>query len=69
MSYLIFSFLCIVSLLVPYVNVSTELIDCILSSSSALNAISLTSPVNTLCLSILNLCCYLNIIPLFLINS
>ena len=51
--------LCIMSLLVPYV--STESIHCILLSLSVLNEILLTSSVNTLCFSPVNLCFDLNI--------
>ena len=43
--------------LVPHTYVSIESIDCILSSSFTLNAILLTSSVNTFCFSPLNLCC------------
>ena len=45
------------SLLVPYAYISIELIDSILLPSLALNAILLTSSVNTLCFSLLNHCC------------
>ena len=51
-----FSFSCTRSLLLPYADVSTESIDSILLSSLPLNAILLTSSVNTLCFSLLSLC-------------
>ena len=60
------SFLLTRSLLVPYAYVSIESNDCILLSSFELNAILLISLVNTLCLSLLNLC--FNIDLLFLID-
>ena len=50
--YLIYSFLCIMSL--P-MHVSIESIDCIFLSLPVLNAILLTSSVNTLCFSLLYL--------------
>ena len=58
---LIFSFLHIRSLLVPYAPVSIELIDCILLSSFELKSILLISLGKTLCLSLLNLCLVFNI--------
>ena len=45
----------------PYPCSSIELIDCIPLSLLALNAILLTSSVNTLYFSLLNLCCDFNI--------
>ena len=45
------------SLLAPYACVSIKLIDCILLSSLTLNAILLTSLVNTLRVLLLNLYC------------
>ena len=62
--YLTPSFLRILSLLVPYVYVFIESIDCILLSLSALNPILLTFSVNTLCFFHLNLCCNFNVILL-----
>ena len=56
--FLISSFLHTRSLLILYVYVSIESIDCILLSSLALNAILLTFSVNTLCFSLPDLCCY-----------
>ena len=44
------------SLVIPYAHVFKESIDCILWSLLALNAILLTSSVNTLYLSFLNFC-------------
>ena len=58
---LIFSFLHIRSLLVPYAYVFIESIDHILLSSFELKAILLISSVKTLCPSLLNLCCVCNI--------
>ena len=49
------------SLLVSYAYVAIESIDCILLSLSAQNVILLTSSVNSLCFSILNLCYEFNI--------
>ena len=66
---LISPFLLTRSLLVPYVYVSIESIDCILLSSFELKAILLISSVKTLCLSLLNLCCVFDIDLLFLMNS
>ena len=66
LSCLIFCFLHVRSLLVPYANISTELIDCILLSSSEYKAIFLISSVKTPCLSLLNLCCVLNIFKIFM---
>ena len=63
------SFLCIFSSLVLFAHVSIESIDCILLSSLALNAILLTSSVNTLCFFILSLYCDFNINLLFFMNS
>ena len=59
--HLIYSFLHTGSLLVPYAYVSTESIPCRLLSSLTLHAILLTSSVNTLCFSVLNLCCVFSI--------
>ena len=53
------------SLLVSYAYVSIESIDSILLSSLALNAILLTSSINTLCFSFLNLPYDFNINLLF----
>ena len=64
--HLISSFLLTRSLLVPYAYVSIEYIDCILLSSSELNAMLLIFSVKTLCVSLLNLCCFFNIDLLFL---
>ena len=47
--------MCIISLFATYAYASIESIDCILLTSLALNAILLTSLINTLCLSLLNL--------------
>ena len=62
---LIFSFLHIRSLLVPYAYVSAESIDCVFVSS--LEAIFLISSVKTLWVSLLNLCLVFNI-SLFFMN-
>ena len=59
----LFSFLC--SLFVPYAYVSVESMDCVLLSSLAINLILLTPSINTLCFSLLNLCCDFNINQLF----
>ena len=69
LSHLISSFLHIRSLLVPYAYVSIESIDSILLSSLALNAILLTSSVNALFFSLLNLPCDHSISLLILSNS
>ena len=61
------SFLHTRSLLVPCVYVSIESIDYILLLLLALETILLTSSVNTLCFSLLNICCYFNI-NLFFMN-
>ena len=63
-----FFFLHIRSSLVLYacICISIESIDCIFLSSSKLNTILLTSSVNTLCFTLLNLCCDLNIIQFLL---
>ena len=53
------------SLVIPYAYVFKESIDCILWSLLALNAILLTSSVNTLYLSFLNFCCDFDINLLF----
>ena len=63
------SFLLIRSLLIPYEFISIELIDCILLSSFELKAMLLISLVETLCLSLLNLCCVFNIDLLCFTNS
>ena len=55
------SFLDTTSLLVPYACGSIELTNCILSSSLALKAVLLIYSGNTLCFSLLNLCCDFNI--------
>ena len=65
----IFSVLLTRCLFVPYAFVSIESIECILLSLLALNAISLTSSVNTLCFMPLNLCCDFNINFLLFMNS
>ena len=52
-----FFFFCLISLFVPYSYVSVGSINCILLSLLALTAILLTSSVNTLCFSPLNLYC------------
>ena len=57
------------SLLVPYVYVSIESIDCIILSSFELKAILSISPVKTLFLLLLNLCCVSYINLLFFMNS
>ena len=49
------------SLHFPYAYVTTKLIDCIILSSSALNVLLLTSSVETLRLSFLNVSCAFNI--------
>ena len=49
------------SLIVTYVYISIESIDCILLLSFELKAVLLISSVNTLCLLLLNLCCIFNI--------
>ena len=59
--HLISLFLLTRSLLVPYVYVSMESVDCILLSSFELKAILLTSSVKILCFSLLNMCCLFNI--------
>ena len=46
------------SWLIQYAYVSIEPIDCNLLSSLAVNAILLTSSVNTICFSLLSLCRY-----------
>ena len=61
--HLVFSFLHIQFLHVPYTYVSTESIDCILLSSLTFNAILLTSSVKTLS------SCVFNINLLFFMNS
>ena len=65
---LISTFLHTRSLLVPSAYASTGSVGCILLSSLALNAVLLPSSVNTLCFSLLNLCCDFNISLLFFIN-
>ena len=67
-TFIYFFFLHIRSSLVPYacICISIESIDCIFLSSSKLNTILLTSSVNTLCFTLLNLCCDLNIIQFLL---
>ena len=65
---LIFSFLHIRSLLVPYAYISIESIDRNFLSSFELKAILLISSVKTLCFSLLNLFCIFNIDLLFFIN-
>ena len=52
-------------LVIPYAYVCIESIDGILLSSFELKAILLITSVKTLCPSLLNLCCVLNIILLF----
>ena len=64
--HLIFFFLHIISLLVPYTYVSIELIDLILLSSFELKAFFLISSVKTLCLSVLDLWCVFDITLLFM---
>ena len=59
--HVITSFLHTRSLLVPFSYISIQSIDWILLSLLALIAILLTSSVNTLCFSLLNLCCDFNI--------
>ena len=59
-------FLCIIYFFVSYAYVSIESIDCILLWLLAINAILLTSSINTLCFSLLNLCCHFDISLLFL---
>ena len=59
--HLISSFLLTRSFFVPCAYAFIESIDCILLSLLVLNAILLTSSVNTLCFSLLSLCCYFNI--------
>ena len=54
---LVFSFLCIGSLLIPCAYVSIESIDCILLLSFELKVILLISSVKALYLLLLNLCC------------
>ena len=55
---LIFSFFHRSSLFIPCAYVSTESIDYVLLSSFELNSILLISSVKTLCISLLNLCCF-----------
>ena len=62
---LIFSFLHIGSLLVPYAYISIESIDRNFLSSFELKAILLISSVKTLCLSILKISCVFNFTLLF----
>ena len=62
---LIFSFLHIRSLLVPYAYISIESIDRNFLSSFELKEILLISSVKTLCPSILKISCVFNIILLF----
>ena len=72
LSCLIFFFLHMRSLLVPYACVSIELIDCILLSSFELRWILIISSVKTLCLSLLNLllfACFLWILIYFLSDN
>ena len=57
------------SWLIQYAYVSIEPIDCNLLSSLAVNAILLTSSVNTICFSLLSLCRYFNINFLFIMSS
>ena len=64
--HLIFFFLHIISLLVPYTYVSIKLIDLILLSSFELKAFFLISSVKTLCLSVLDLWCVFDITLLFM---
>ena len=59
---LVFSFFFIRSSRVPYAYVSIKSIDCILLSSFQLKAVLLINSVKTLCVSLLNLCCYFNLI-------
>ena len=66
---LIFSFLHIRPLVVPYAYVSIEPIHCIILSSFELKAILLISSVKRLCLSLLSLCCVFSISLLFFMNS
>ena len=56
------------TVLVPHAYVSIESIDCILLTSFELKTILSISSVNTLYLSLLNLCCIFNIDLLFLMN-
>ena len=63
---LIFSFLCIRSLLIPCAYVSIKSIDYILLSSFELKAILLISSVKKIFLSLLNLRCVFNITFLIL---
>ena len=67
--YLIYSFSLTRSSLIPYANVSIELIYCTLLSSFEIKAILLISSIKTLCLSLLSFCCVFNIDLRFLINS
>ena len=53
------------SMLILYAHFSVEPIDCFLFLFQALNAILLTSSVNTLSFSLLNLCCDFDINLLF----
>ena len=66
---LLSSFSHIRSLLVPYANVSIKSIDCIILSSFEHTTILLTSPVKTLCFSLLNLGYVFNTNLLFFMNS
>ena len=66
--HLISSFLNTRSLLVLYAHVSTELIDCIPLPSIELTGILSVSSLETLCLSLRNVCCIFNIIVLYFIN-
>ena len=61
LSHLMFCFFHTRSWLVPHAHVSAKLIDCILLSSLALNAVLITSSVNALCFSLLDFYCDFNI--------
>ena len=66
--FITFTLFYFVHYLFPYSTyyLSVESIDCILLLLLALDAILLNSSVNTLCFSLLNLCCHFNINILFL---
>ena len=54
---------------IPYAYISIESTDCILLSSFEITAILLISSVKKICFSLLNLCCVVNIILLYFVNS
>ena len=69
MLYLVSSFSHTSSQLIPYAYISNESIDCILLSSLVVNALLLTSSVNTSCFLLLNLYQDFDIYLLFFVSS